>query len=127
MGQTVFLSLALKQDFRLGDIRINTRINTSEIDEKTVAEYQADMLAYGKDTWQARWKIRPKVTSTRQLWSLFHTLAATTRAFGLAHVIECEVEGDTSHDPFLLATRENADPSNGCLPGKARSRCTAAA
>lgn len=97
------------QRFILGDILIDTRINTREIDEKTVAEYQADMLEYGADTWQSRWKGLPKVTSTGQLWSGFHTLAAATRAFGPAHVIECEVEGDTYHDAFLLATGENAD------------------
>lgn len=97
------------QRFILDDILIDSRINTREIDEKTVAEYQADMLEYGEDTWQSRWKGIPKVTSAGQLWSGFHTLAAARQAFGPQHEIECEVEGDTYHDAFLLATGENAD------------------
>lgn len=90
------------------DIIIDPRINTRELDEDVIEEYQEPMREYGKEYWQSFWNEYPRMTESRHLYSGAHTVTAAMREFGREYQISVVQEGKDWREAYFLATRMNA-------------------
>ena len=92
---------------KIGEIILDPKINTREVDSGIVVEYKEAIEGYGAK-WQDHWNELPHITESNHLWSGFHTISAARLVFGDTWVTRCIVEGETHRDAYFLATRTNA-------------------
>ena len=88
---------------KIGEIILDPKINTREVDSGIVVEYKDAIQGYGAK-WQDHWNELPHITESGHLWSGFHTISAARLVFGDTWATRCIVEGETDRDAYFLAT-----------------------